>query len=470
MNTPGIDEIIASKAEAFAAGLFRILDVTEKQTEALAVLSDSTTMELLYGGAAGGGKSWIGCEWLMWSCLAYPETRWFIGRHHLSEIRKSTMVTLQKVMKKHKIPSSYWRYNENAVKMMFENGSTIEGVDMMYKPSDPNFDDFGSTEYTGGWIEEAGGVPVEAYEILKVRIGRHYNDKYDIPGKLLITANPARNWLFREFYKPFRDNVLPYEKAFIKALATDNTKRETGYLERLETLKGQARSRLLNGEWEYENDPDQLAETEAINEIFTNSFIDPDPAKKCLIVDVAMHGSDLFRVAYFEGDVLIEHAHMPKSGGKQIITLIDRFRKKYSIRASAIVYDSDGVGAFIGNNGGFIPGAIPFHGNAQPVKLKDGNSQFLNLKSQCGYLLAHQINENGIWAKGVTEPGDIEMLIEELCQIKKAPETANDKMRLLDKKEVKRLLGRSPDFADLFLMKKYYDIMPKKRAFVRGTA
>jgi phage terminase large subunit len=470
MTSVSIEERIESKCEAYRAGMFGCLDVTGKQLEALYVLSDSEIMELLYGGAAGGGKSWLGCEWLMWGCLAYPETRWFIGRHHLNEIRKSTMVTLQKVIKKHKIPAHYWKYNENTVKITFSNGSIIEGVDLMYKPSDPNFDDFGSTEYTGGWIEEGGGVPVEAYDILKIRIGRHYNDKYGILGKLLITANPARNWLYRDFYKPFKDSVLPKEKKFIKALVTDNTKRENGYMERLETLKGQSRSRLLHGEWEYENDPDQLADTEAINEIFTNSFIDPDPKRKALIVDVAMHGSDVFRVAYFEGDVLIEHDFLPKSGGAEVLGKINQFRKKYTIPASSIVYDSDGVGAFIGSKGGFIPGAIPFHGNAMPVKLKDSAGQYLNLRSQCGYLLAHQINESGIWAKGVTDPGDIEMLAEELCQIKKAPETVNEKLRLLEKKEVKRLIGRSPDFSDLFLMKKYFDIMPRKQAFTRTSS
>ena len=154
--------LIEAKANCFRAGIFDVLDLTDKQLGAMSVLSDLETDEVLFGGAAGGGKSWIGCEWLLWNCIAYPGTRWFIGRHHLSQIRESTAVTFRKVCKKHSIPQDWWKYNENGVKIVFSNGSTISGLEMMHKPGDPEFDGFGSTEYTGGWIEEGGGVAYKA--------------------------------------------------------------------------------------------------------------------------------------------------------------------------------------------------------------------------------------------------------------------------------------------------------------------
>jgi len=228
--------VIESKTNLFRDGYFEQLDLFNTQKTALEILADNKVSELLFGGSAGGGKSFCGCEWLLWSCLAYPETRWFIGRRHLNEIRKSTVVTFRKVCKKHGIPANWWKYNDNSVSIRFENGSVIEGLELMQKPGDPDFDNFGSTEYTGGWIEEGGGVPVKAYEVLKTRIGRHYNDRYGIPAKMFITCNPSKNWLYNLFYAPWKKGAMEPFRAFVRSSVMDNTKRQSGYLERLQAL------------------------------------------------------------------------------------------------------------------------------------------------------------------------------------------------------------------------------------------
>lgn len=462
-----VEDIIGIKVRAFKSGKFEPLKLHDRQLAAMSLLTDSHTEEIMFGGAAGGGKSYIGCEWLLWNCLAYPNTRWFIGRKHLNEVRKSTIVTFNKVLKKHKIPTEWIRYNDQSVKIVFSNGSVIEGLELMLKPSDKDFNNFGSTEYTGGWIEEGGGVTVDAYGILKIRIGRHLNKDYGIKGKLLITANPAKNWTYTLFYKPFRDGELPDKKAFIQSLVSDNTFGEKDYESRLDSLSGSARQRLYLGNWEYDDDPDQLTDNDAIADLYTNSYIQPDARRKCLAVDVALHGSDLYRVGYFEGDVLIEHGKMEKSGGKQVLDMITRFRNKYNIPASCIVYDADGVGGFIGNKGGFIPGAIPFNGGAAPVEYGNEYKQYFNLRSQCAFLLADQINEYGMYLPGVKDETDVEILTTELMQLKRVP--GIDKLRLIPKENVKQAIGRSPDFADLLIMKKYNDIRPKIRPFIRGV-
>lgn len=339
----------------------------------------------------------------------------------------------------------------------------------MLKPGDKDFDKVGSTEYTGGWIEEAAGVPVKAYEVLRSRIGRHLNDRYNIPAKLFITCNPSKNWLYTIFYNPWRNGTLPDIRVFIQSFVRDNTKRESGSLEQLETLTGATRARLLNGDWDYIDDPLALIQYEAIVDLFTNDYLRPDITKKRIVCDVALHGSDLFRIGVFYGDVLVEHISMPKSGGRQVVTEIKRLQAKHQVRASHILYDADGVGGFIGERGGFIPGAIPFHGNAAPIKREERKpnssqkvepvSEYGNLKAQCGYLLAEKINEGMMYAAAVRNEEDREMLSEELAQVKRSKSATDQKLRLLPKEKIIEDLGRSPDFADLFLMKMYFDII-----------
>lgn len=459
------EQVINLKIDCFRAGVYDVLDLSDKQISALDVLSDKETKELLFGGAAYGGKSWCGCEWFLWACLAYPGIRCFVGRHRLKQIRKSTMVTFKKVCKKHHIPNEWWHYNEVDVNLRFKNGSEIVGLEMMYKPSDPDFESYGSTEFTFGWVEEGGGVSARAYEIAATRIGRHMNLEYGVAGKLLITGNPSRNWMYRNFYKPTKDGTIAKNKRYIQSFSYDNIKGDPNYIDSLNELTGQARQRLLLGNWEFEDDPDQLCESAAIADIYTNIQVQRDPNRKCIVADVAMHGSDIYRAAYFEGDVMVEHISMAKSGGKDVLDRIQEMRIRRAVRGSQVIYDSDGVGAFLGGKGGFIPGAIAFHANSAPIKTdKDKGRIFAHLKDQCGFLLADDINEGKVYAEGVTDQKDQEMLSEELAAIKKW-DNGDGPLRLVpkngvgSKQGVKEIIGRSPDFSDLFLMKKLYDLL-----------
>ena len=45
------------------------LEFTPKQSKAIRHLFDNETSEVLFGGGAGGGKSYIGCAWVIYSCI-----------------------------------------------------------------------------------------------------------------------------------------------------------------------------------------------------------------------------------------------------------------------------------------------------------------------------------------------------------------------------------------------------------------
>ena len=52
---------------------------------------------VLYGGAAGSGKSWLGCAWGVSTCLRFPGARFALCRKILKVLRGTTFVTLQGV-------------------------------------------------------------------------------------------------------------------------------------------------------------------------------------------------------------------------------------------------------------------------------------------------------------------------------------------------------------------------------------
>ena len=156
--------------ELFKRGEFDLITRGhEKQKQALQILTDKNTKELAYGGAAGGAKSWTGAVWLVFSCLAYPNTRYFIGREELTRLKESTLVTFFKVCSYYGIDRDIdWKYNAQSHFIEFTNGSRISLLDLKYQPSDPFYERYGSVEYTSGWIEEAGEVNHGAFQFSQV--------------------------------------------------------------------------------------------------------------------------------------------------------------------------------------------------------------------------------------------------------------------------------------------------------------
>lgn len=113
---------------------------TEKQKLAMVHLTDKTHKVIVYGGAAGGGKSFLGCFWLIVMCKAYPKSRWFIGREELKRIRQSTLITFHKVSSLLKVEDYSTNFQDNFIQ--FSNGSRIDLLDLQYQPRDPLYERF----------------------------------------------------------------------------------------------------------------------------------------------------------------------------------------------------------------------------------------------------------------------------------------------------------------------------------------
>ena len=187
-----------------------------KQTKAIDFLEDDKTNELLFGGGAGGGKSILGCYWQIKQRLKYPETKGLIGRASLKTLKETTLQSFFFVAKQQElIAGTHYKYNQQSNIIYFPNGSQILLKDLFLYPSDPNFDELGSLEITDAFIDECNQLVEKAKNVVKSRIRYNLDENKLIP-KILMTCNPAKNWVYSTFYKPSKDGTLPENKQFIQ--------------------------------------------------------------------------------------------------------------------------------------------------------------------------------------------------------------------------------------------------------------
>lgn len=420
----------------------------QKQANAWEILlNDNGIFELLYGGAKGGAKSYTGCQWEIEMCGTYPGVNYFVARKELNDLRKYTLPSFIEVFQKNNLKfDDFCKFNGQDSIINFYNGSKIHMISCKHLPSDPLYERFGSMQMTGGWLEEAGEIPVEAKNNLKASIGRWKNMDYNIPNKLLLTANPKKNFLKAEFINPYKKGSLDKNKAYIQAFVYDN-KPYIGeqYIKNLENLTGVNKERLLDGNWDYEDDPTSLIKHEAILDLYTNDFV--IKGNKYIIADIARYGSDTAIISIWDGLRLIDYHKFDISSTVDIQNCINAMRNKYKIPVSRCLADEDGVGGGIVDNCKIVG----FVNNSKP-----NDAQYENLKTECGYKLSKLINN--IYIECELPDKDKEELNEELGELKTYDSDNERKLRILPKVKIKENIGRSPDWLDVFIMRMYFEL------------
>lgn len=422
-------------------------------------------MELLYGGGAGGGKSTLGCVWLISSCLAYPGTRYLMGRASLKTLKESTLLTFFRLCSEYGLKKGIdYKYNYIQGTITWANGSEIYLKDLFAYPSDPEFDELGSTEYTGAFIDEASQVSHKAYQIVMSRL-RYRLDEYGLIPKLLTATNPTKNFLYAEFYKASKEGKLPVYRKIVQALVTDNPYISKHYIENLHKLDKNSKERLLFGNWEYDDDPTRLFEYEDILQIFQNIKTHGNDVDKFISVDVARFGAD--RTVIFQWTLFhIERIYiLTKTGTKDVREFIERLANANNIPRKNIVVDEDGVGGGIVDEmigiKGFVNNSRPREISVKPLQLVKHN--YSNLKSQCYFLLADYVKNNKISCYKEINSDVKQSLIEELEQMKKHDNDKDSKTSVTPKDKILEMIGRSPDLADAMMMRMVFELVGTKR-------
>ncbi len=440
----------------------------QKQIDAAEAWLNDLVDEILYGGAKYGGKTYLGCSLIFGDALIYPGTHYFIARHTLADLRKHTIPSIHERFQHWKLDMDYYaKFNGQDNVYNLYNGSKVYLLECKELPSDPLFERFGSMQMTRGWIEEGGEIAADAKANLALSIGRWKNEEYKLKKKLLITANPKKGWMKREFVEPHKTGDLPQSKVYIQAFATDNVHGSADYVAALKNEKDPVRrQRLWEGSWDYDEDKDSLISYDALIDAFTNTItLD---GGKYLIVDVARLGRDETVFSFWEG---LEKYKVKKFSKQTTDVTIQKVKDDAVIEKipwSHILIDEDGIGGAVVDG---LPGVKGFIANSTPIPTAEvirereskvdhfliPKTSFANLKSQCGWKLAELINEHKV---AFQVPQYREAIVEELTAMLRNKDVDSDgKKQLRSKEDVKEEIGHSPDVGDTILMRMYFELV-----------
>ena len=425
------------------------MELLIKQEYATYYLNDKETNEVLYGGAAGGGKSAYGCLWLISMCQTYEGSRWLMGRSKLKTLKETTLNTFFELASELNI-SDEFNYNAQSNVIYFKNGSEIILKDLFLYPSDPHFDSLGSLEITGAFIDECNQLSYKAWQVVKSRI-RYKLTQFNLIPKMLGTCNPAKNWVYKEFYSPFKNNtLLPYRR-FIQALPKDNPYLHPSYLQSLLQLDKNSKERLYYGNWEYDDDPSTLISQDSIVNYFTPTHLKGE-GQKYMTIDIARKGKDKTVFRIWQGWLCIESYRIDKSGLDVVVQKARDFQIKHSIPLTNIVADEDGVGGGVVD---FLK-CRGFVNNSQAIK----GENYSNLKSQCSILTAKKISSAEM-GELCNDKTIVDIVTEEMEQIKLKDIDKDGKLTIIPKETIKEMIGRSPDEWDSIMMRYYFELQPK---------
>lgn len=220
------------------------LQITTKQNEFISTTAD----EVLYGGAAGGGKSYGQVIDALLYSQKYAGSKQVILRRTFPELDRSIIRTAMGLY-----PKSMYSYNSQGHSMKMQNGSII---DFSYCATNRDLIKFQSIDYDTIRFDELTHFTEYQYSYITSRL-RGANS---FPKQIKSTTNPGNvghTWVKKRFVSPAPAGKMftgdKGTRIFIPAKVDDNTfltKHDPDYIKRLESLPEAERKALRYGDWD----------------------------------------------------------------------------------------------------------------------------------------------------------------------------------------------------------------------------
>lgn len=208
---------------------------------------DAKPKNVGYGGARGGGKSWVVRIKAIMLALAYPGIKILIVRRTFPELEANHLGPLREMLLPLKIGV---KYNAQRREFRFANGATIKGG---YCNNDNDLMQYQGTEYDVEFLEEVTNLRPEWIEKIIVCC-RGANT---LPKHVYWTCNPGgpgHSLVKRLFVdRVYQGAEKPEDYEFIPARVTDNKALMTlqpDYYDTLNALNPKLRKMWLDGSWD----------------------------------------------------------------------------------------------------------------------------------------------------------------------------------------------------------------------------
>lgn len=198
-----------------------------------------------YGGARGGGKSWVVRLDAMCKALKHPGIKLLIVRRTYQELRNNHVSPLREMLHGMAV------YNDSKKLFTFRNGSTIA---LGYCATDSDLAQYQGAEYDVIYIDEATHLQGEWIKKLNACVR---GTDPSMPKQTYYTCNPGgpgHAYIKRLFVdRRFEGAERPDDYVFIQAKVTDNLAlmaAQPEYIEQLKVLPPKLRKMWLDGSWD----------------------------------------------------------------------------------------------------------------------------------------------------------------------------------------------------------------------------
>lgn len=326
-------------------------------------------------------------------------------------------------------------------------------------PSDPNYDRLGSYGLTGAFIDEAQEIDTKVPNVLKGRFSvlKEKEGRWQTIPKVLYTCNPWKWWIYNEFWKPFKEWTLPKRKVFIQSLVTDNPYIDKSYIDQLRTADKITVERLLKGNFDYDDTLGKLYDYDSLCDMFTNPKTN---GQKYIVWDIAGPWDDKTIITVWDWWEVIDYLYLEENLIDEVLD--NKFRnlcQKHGVPMRNVIVDQIGIGQGVVGHlwcKWFISGAKII----QPAGSKKDDTQkfnYMNLRSQCFFFLTKIINQSKInLTKLVWFKTEILEELDTICEVN--IDKDDQKRQVIKKEDIKKLITKSPDWADVIMMRCYFEL------------